>query len=86
MDIEGFHQFVRQAAESRKVVRFDYTKKDGTRDTYIVEPYEIREDGFWARKVNEIPPKGIRKFFIENIENLVMLEATYDPIWPIKII
>jgi len=85
MDYNTFIGIIKEAANGLRVVRFDYTKKDGTTNTYEVEPYKVEGVYVWARKTTEPSGTGIRKFFIENVENIRILETVYVPCWDVEI-
>lgn len=83
MIIDDFYAIAKEAANNLKLLRFDYTKRDGTSNTYLTEPYEIKEGFYWGFKVAH--EGGIRKFDISQIENAMVVDQNYSPQWPVKI-
>jgi len=87
MDLYSFQGIAKQASGELKLLQFDYTKADGTIESYITEPYEIREDNgnmvYFGFKLAE--DGGIRKFIVERIGHVTIVNQTYTPRWPIKI-
>jgi len=79
-------EVIRAAMEQQppRLIGFRYTKKDGTTESYRVEPYEIDEDEgiFWGYKLNDKKP-GIRKFFIAGMLNPTILPSAFTPRWPL---
>ena len=77
-------QVIQQAMTQNppRMLGFTYTKKDGTVEQYVVEPYELdfNKGIFWGYKINGDPP-GIRKFFMNMMTNEVMLEQVFTPRW-----
>jgi predicted DNA-binding transcriptional regulator YafY len=84
MTIDDFYSVAKEAADSLKLLRFDYTKRDGTSNTYLTEPYEIKEGFYWGFKVAH--EGGIRKFDISQIERALVVDQIFSPRYPIKII
>lgn len=76
---------ITQAAQERKLVRFDYVHaKDGMvtmgREG---EPYEFRGDKVWIWDTQ----KGeIRQFFLENVSNVQVLDITFVARFDMKIV
>lgn len=76
---------ITQAAQERKLIRFDYVHaKDGLvtmgREG---EPYEFRDDKVWIWDVQK--NDHIRQFFLENLSNVEILDITFAPRYEMKI-
>jgi len=87
MDYDEFVNICKQAVSKEDrplMLRFTYTKKTGETNEYLVEPYEIKEGYFWGYK-HSADESGIRKFFIDMIEDVSIVSRSYEPRWEIKI-
>lgn len=84
MNYSEFYEIVEPAFNELRLVRLIYTKRTGETNSYIVEPYKIDYPYFWGRRVDIIPPLGIRKFVISEIEDVQVLDDTFEPIWEVE--
>jgi predicted DNA-binding transcriptional regulator YafY len=70
-----------QAMRERKMLSIVYTDRKGERTQRAVEPYEIKAGALFAFD----PAKGsIRQFKLPNIADPRMLEASFEPRWPVR--
>jgi len=70
-----------QAMRARKMLSIVYTDRKGERTQRVVEPYEIKAGALFAFD----PAKGsIRQFKLPNISDPRMLEASFEPRWPVR--
>lgn len=70
-----------QAMKARKMLSIVYTNRKGERTQRVVEPYEIKAGALYAFD----PAKGsIRQFKLPNIADPRMLEASFEPRWPVR--
>jgi len=79
---------IKQAAHEKKILKILYReKKSGIIDGWrYVEPYSLScddgENGFFAWDINK---NGIRRFSLERIVELIIIDSTYFPRYKIKI-
>lgn len=71
---------ITEAARSLHTINIEYTKKTtGEGVTHEVEPYEIKGDKFYGRRIEFTAPDGIRAFILDNI---ISVEDTGNPFTP----
>jgi predicted DNA-binding transcriptional regulator YafY len=79
---------IKQAAKERKVLRIIYIEKDGTSEGWrYIEPYSFSHqngqiDGLYAWDRNK---SGIRRFILEQIQEVEVTEESFIPRYQIKI-
>lgn len=84
MNYDSFVSYLDKIREGPYIIRFSYQRKDGVVKVYEAELYKVEDDFIWARKVSESPPEGIRKFFIDMIEDLEITDEVFSPIWDLE--
>jgi len=80
-------EIIKQAAESKKILRIIYIEKDGTSEGWrYVEPYSFShddgEDGLFAWDIGK---GGIRRFSMDRINDAQITDETYNPRYEIEI-
>lgn len=82
-------ELIRLSAQTRRLLQFSYTytsgKREGQTVTEVVAPTKISFPYFHGDKLEYPKDKGIRKFYIPNMENVVVLEREFRPRWPIEV-
>ena len=92
MDEQTLYTIAKQAAQERKLLRIEYTDRNGVITDRRVEPYEIKPTSagntLWAYSIDPGSQGtiGIRKFVIFNIIKAEITEELFNPRWPILIL
>lgn len=82
--MEEIIEAITQAGRNRHTLTIQYVKKTtGEEVTHEVEPYSIKGETFYGRRIDIEPPKGTRAFLLENIRMVQELQRTFEPLWDV---
>lgn len=73
---------IREAAATKRTLNIDYIDSMGKHSSRTVEPYEIKNDIFYAHCMDA---DGIRGFKVNNILAARATNESFEPRFPIKI-
>lgn len=59
-----------------------YKDKKGNITERVLEPYKINGNDFWGYDISK---DGIRRFKIENLQNVKSAKDKFNPRWPIEL-
>ena len=81
MNIYEVEKIIKKAGKEQKTLKMVYARssKPGERE---VEPYEIRESDFFGF---DIEKKNIRRFKLDQIEEINETQNAFEPKWEIKL-
>ena len=65
-----------------KTVRFGYKNKAGVDRVREIEPYETKDGFLWGRERGQ---KQIKRYFLNNMENIEAGENSFEPAWEVKV-
>jgi len=88
MDEQQLYEIARKAAAEQKLMRIEYTDKQGVITDRRIEPYEIKPTSagntLWGFSIDpgSSGTMGIRKFVIFQIIKAEIIEETFQPKWP----
>lgn len=79
---------IKQAGQSRVIIKIIYTEKDGTSEGWrYIEPYSFRGEGeseaLFAWDVNK---DGIRRFTLSRIDQAELTSESFVPRYPVEIV
>lgn len=78
----GVTSEITKAGRERKLVTIRYIDRKGDTTVRDVEPYEFKDDKFWAYDVTQ---HGIRQFKLDKIVSASKTNITFVPRFPIKL-
>lgn len=80
---------IEEAGASGQKVKVTYTKKNGTKTTRIVRPYEIKAHRTSGKRMLYVTDrKGgsqqIKSYLVKNVSSAKKMPQTFDPVWEVK--